>query len=67
MTRRQRARERRGFNRARRCGALREPFRGWRWSNERSVFSRARRWWAAWHGTRAQRRAADAAMGDAFE
>jgi len=66
VTRRQLARERRAFNRARRGPALREPFRGWRWSNERSVFSRARRWWAAWQGTRAQRRAGDAAMGDAF-
>ena len=63
MTRRLLARERRAFNRARRGPALREPFRGLRWPDG----AQGRRWWSAWQGTQAQRRAADAATGDAFE
>lgn len=65
MTRRQLARERRAFNRARRSQALREAFRDWHWPHDR--YAGCRRWWASWRGTRAQHRAAMAEMGDAFE
>lgn len=63
MTRRQRARERRAFNRARRCPALRAQLRGFRWPEAGDGL----RWWSAARGTRAQRMRFIREMGDAFE
>jgi hypothetical protein len=62
VTRRQLARERRAYNRARRGEELRRALREFRWPEACDGC----RWWATWQGTPAQRRAADCEVGDAF-